>query len=173
MLIRTHRKLVSTLIPQSTLLAGFSPPTTPADLITTTDNDSNESIRAVWQIFHYLSILSITILLPIVFLSGEIGHMSRNCYFLDLPFFWFLNIAAGLLGSAIFLWTFLLVLVSSSPFFVTFLSVPRSVIQLLILSRFHMPLHSWIGLFLSLLASLWFLIVCWSESRRGGDLLRS
>ncbi len=178
-LVRTHRKLVSQSMQQATLLAGFSPPIHPVDSTSSTSSPPSfssmhtpatsssikEDSRASWQLFHYISLLSILCLLPVVLISGEIGHMSRNCYFLDLPFFWFLSLASGGLGAAVFLLTFLLT-VCTSPLVATFLFIPRSAIQLAILNKFKMPPHTWVGIVLGLASSAWFVLVQRKEGRR-------
>lgn len=171
-LLRTHRKLVSSVIPQGDLLTGFPPsPTINASESSSTNHGNQEDTRATWQLLYYTSLLSISILLPIVLISGEIGNISRNCYILDLPFTWFIMFANGTVGWCVF-WTTLLLTKATSPLTVTFLFIPRSAVQLMILRRdFMMPVYSWVGVGMCLLASAWFLFVRraeWVERGGGG-----
>ncbi|KAI9794599.1 MAG: hypothetical protein M1816_004486 [Peltula sp. TS41687] len=170
-LLRTHRKLVSSLIPQGDLLTGFppSPPLNPfSDQSSNNNHGNKEDTRATWQLMHYTSLLCISIILPIVFISGEIGNISRNCYILDLPFFWFITSANALVAWLVFCSTLLLTK-ATSPLAATFLFVPRSALQLMILSDFKMPVYSWVGVGMCLLASVWFLYVRRVEWGGGGS----
>ncbi|TVY88782.1 hypothetical protein LAWI1_G003578 [Lachnellula willkommii] len=80
---------VASLVPQGELIGTFPSSSAPADY-----SGSREEARAYWRLLHYTSTLSILILTPIVFLSGEISNISRNCYFLDVFFHW-LMFSAG------------------------------------------------------------------------------
>lgn len=106
-------------------------------------------------------------LTPIVILSGELGNIARNCYFLDVVFFWFLVFCGAVGSCAVFLSTVLLVVATASPLTATFVSVPRSAVQLALLSKFKMPAHSWVGVVMCLVSSLWFMIAREEESVRG------
>jgi hypothetical protein len=125
---------------------------------------SKEETRACWRILHYTSFLSILMLLPIVLFSGEIGNISRNCYFLDVPFFWFLTLCGGIGSWSVFFST-LLFAKATSPLTTVFLFVPRSAFQLVVFSRFKLPIFSWVGVGMCWLASLWYLSVRREECR--------
>ncbi|TKA59209.1 hypothetical protein B0A49_12609, partial [Cryomyces minteri] len=107
-------------------------------------NGRNEETRAYWRTLHYTSLLSLVILIPIVLVSGEPQHIRRNCYFLDVPFFWFLTLCSGIGSWAVFSTTLLLVK-ATSPLTATFLGLPRSAFQLVVLGHFRLPIHSWVG----------------------------
>lgn len=157
MLLRTYRTLVSALVPQGDVLTGYP---SSAD-----DSSSNrEETRAYYRVLHYTSILSITLLTPIVLFSGGIPHIIRNIPFLDVPFFW-LMIWCGALGSfAVFVSTLLLVKATSS-LTATFVAVPRSAFQLVILSLFKMPSHAWTGVVLCWVSCVWFAVARREEGR--------
>ena len=161
MLLRTYRSLVSTLISHQPNVLGISSPPMSAS---TDANGVLASTRAFWQVLHYTSLLSITLLLPILIVSGELPNISRNCYFLDVTFFWFLTFCGGLGSWAVFFSTLLLTK-ATSPFTVSFLFVPRSAWQLVVLEGFRMPVYSWVGVGLCWLCSLWFLIGRRNEGR--------
>ncbi|KAF3050366.1 hypothetical protein E8E11_009212 [Didymella keratinophila] len=136
LLLRTYRTLHSSLAPQSDVLAGY--PTRSAE------DDNREETRAYYRTLHYTSLLSIALLTPIVLLSGEPRNILHNIPFLDVPFFW-LMIWCGAIGSwAVFSSTLVLVK-ATSPLTATFINVPRSGVQLMLLSMFKMPAHSWVG----------------------------
>lgn len=198
LLIRTHRKLVSSLIPQGDLLMAYSPPlhavdtpshhhhhhlpphhhhhhqgtahTTPPPTSTTA---TREDTRATWQLLHYISLLTLLLLFPLVLLSGEVGDISRNCYFLDVPFFWFLVVSSSLLSTVVLISSFLFAH-ATSPLMASFTFVPRSAFMLFILSapRFGLPVHTWVGIGLCALSCAWFVGVrikegALGEGRRG------
>lgn len=113
---------------------------------------------------HYTSLLSLMILTPIVLVSGGVGKIVHNIPFLDVTFFWFM-IWMGALGSfSVFVSTLLLVK-ATSPLTATFVAVPRSAFQLMVLSMFKMPAHSWVGVILCWLSCLWFLVARRDEGR--------
>lgn len=157
LLLRTYRALVAGLIPQGDVLTGY--PSTSND-----DASNREETRAYYRILHYTSLLSILILTPIVLVSGEVPYIFRNIPFLDVPFFWFM-VWMGALGSwAVFTSTLLLVK-ATSPLTATFLCVPRGAFQLMAVSMFKMPAHSWVGVALCWASSLWFLVARRDEGR--------
>ncbi|OCK84661.1 hypothetical protein K432DRAFT_389366 [Lepidopterella palustris CBS 459.81] len=158
LLLRTYRTLVSGLVPQGDVLTGYP---------SSTNDESagnREETRAYWRTLHYTSSLSILILTPIVLVSGEVGNILHNCYFLDVPFFWFLTWCGGIGSWAVFVSTLLLAK-ATSPLTVTFVSIPRSAFQLVMLSHFKMPVHSWVGIGLCWLSSAWFLVARRNEGR--------
>jgi hypothetical protein len=160
MLLRTYQSRGETLIShQPSALGGGSSPVTDTDA-----NGTPASTRAFWQVLHYISLLSIILLTPILILSGELPNIGRNCYFLDVPFFWLLTLCGGLGSWAVFFSTLLLTK-ATSPMTVTFLFVPRSAWQLVMLEGFKMPVYSWVGVGLCWLCSLWFLFGRRKEGR--------
>jgi hypothetical protein len=156
LLLRTYRTLVANLIPQGDVLTGY--PST-AD-----DSQSNrEETRAYYRTLHYTSLLSLIILTPIVLVSGELGNIFHNLPYLDVPFFWFM-IWCGAIGSfSVFVSTLLLVK-ATSPLTATFIAVPRGAFQLIMLGG-KMPTHSWVGVILCWISSLWFLVARRDEGR--------
>ncbi|KAF2116125.1 hypothetical protein BDV96DRAFT_573375 [Lophiotrema nucula] len=157
LLLRTYRSIVAGLIPQGDILTGY--PSTADD-----SNSNREETRAYYRTLHYTSLISLMLLTPIVFFSGEVGNIYRNIPFLDVTFFWFM-IWCGAMGSfAVFVSTLLLVK-ATSPLTATFIAIPRGAFQLMVLSRMRMPVHSWVGVTLCWLSSLWFLVARRDEGR--------
>lgn len=158
-LLRAYRKLVADLIPQGDVL-----------IHSTHDDDdisvgcSKEETRAYWRTLHYTSLLSIAILVPIVIISGEVNQIYRNCYFLDVPWFWFLMVCGGLASWAVFVST-LLLLKATSVLTVAFVGVPRSAFQIVVLGRGWMGVHNWVGVGLCWASCLWYLGVRVREGR--------
>ena len=179
LVLQTHRRLVSSLVAQGDLLTAYSPPVHAArsrrrhshdfppdtdDPFTTigvaSSHSPKENTIATYHILHYTFLLSTLILLPITLLSGEIGDISRNCYFLDLPFFWVLMVSSALLATVVFVTTVLFAQATTTPLTVSFVgSVPPSVFLLWILSApsFRLPVHTWVGLALCTGSCLWFM----------------
>lgn len=163
-LLRAYRHLLTDLVPEGALLSvvdednlgsgggsgGAAQPST------------KESTRAYWRVLHYTSLLSMALLAPLVLASGELQHIRRNCYFLDVPWFWFLMACGGVGSWAVFS-SFLLLVQATSPLTATFVAVPRSAFQLAVLSKFRMPVHSWVGVSLCWASCLWYVWVRRSE----------
>ncbi|KAF2258769.1 hypothetical protein CC78DRAFT_504068 [Lojkania enalia] len=156
LLLRTYRTLVASLLPQGEVLTGY--PSTADD-----QSSNREETRAYYRTLHYTSLLSLIILTPIVLLSGDLSNIFRNIPFLDVPFFWFM-IWCGAIGSFAVFSSILLLVKATSPLTATFVGVPRGAFQLVMLSHFKMPAHSWVGVCLCWISCLWFL----GERRREG-----
>ncbi|KAK6008322.1 hypothetical protein QM012_000225 [Aureobasidium pullulans] len=163
LLLRGYRQLVSDLVPQGDLLSTTDSHTP------TVSTGTKEETRAYWRILHYTSSLTIAMLIPFVLVSGELRQISRNCYFLDVPWFWFLMSCASLGGFGIFS-SFLLLVKATSPLSANFVSLPRSVFQIVVLSKFRMPAHSWVGAGLCILSCLWYCLARIRDGRRRGSL---
>ncbi|KAK0654279.1 hypothetical protein DIS24_g5399 [Lasiodiplodia hormozganensis] len=160
LLLRTFRRLVNDMVPQGDVLTGF--PSTPG--LDETPSGSREETRAYWRTLHYTSVLTLFLTTPILVLSGELGNIYHNCYFLDVPFFWFLTVCGGIGAWAVFSSTLLLTK-ATSPLTVSFISVPRGAFQLMCLNKFKMPVHSWLGVSFCWVASAWFLVARRDEGR--------
>ncbi|KAF9700702.1 hypothetical protein EKO04_001640 [Ascochyta lentis] len=159
LLLRTYRTLLAGLVPPGDLLSGY-----PTGRGESEDGGNREETRAYYRTLHYTSLLSIALLTPIVLLSGELRNIYHNIPFLDVPFFW-LMIWCGAIGSwAVFSSTLVLVK-ATSPLTATFVNVPRSAVQLTLLSMFKMPAHSWVGVALCWAASVWYAASRRTESR--------
>lgn len=71
--------------------------------------DGKEETRTAWKLLHYANILSIALVLPWIFLAGEWGDIRRNCYILDVPWFWLLVVFGGFGAWGTFVGGFLVV----------------------------------------------------------------
>lgn len=161
MLLRTYRMLVNDMVPQGDVLTGFPSAESGADEASSV---TREETRAYWRTLHYTSILTLILLSPIVLFSGELSNIHHNCYFLDVPFFWFLTLCGGIGAWAVFTSTLLLTK-ATSPLTVNFISVPRGGFELMCLNHFKLPVHSWLGVGFCWVASGWFLIARRDEGR--------
>jgi hypothetical protein len=148
---RTYKSLVAQLVPQGELLGTF-----PASSTQTDFSGSREEARAYWRLLHYTSVLSILLFTPIVFLSGEVTNIYRNCYFLDVFFHWLMVVCGGLGSWAVF-WCTMALTRATSPLTTTFLFIPRAAFLLPIMSGFKMPAYSWIGIGMCWASCAWFL----------------
>ncbi|KAH6679226.1 hypothetical protein B0J14DRAFT_472473, partial [Halenospora varia] len=160
---RTYKSLVASLVPQGELIGTFPSSNAPVDY-----SGSKEEARAYWRLLHYTSLLSIMIFTPIVFLSGEIGNISRNCYFLDVFFHWLMVLCGGLGSWAVFFCTIALTR-ATSPLTATFLFIPRAAFLLPIMSGWKMPAYSWIGIGMCWASCAWFMM---GRRREGRPLER-
>ncbi|KAG8629149.1 hypothetical protein KVT40_003014 [Elsinoe batatas] len=147
--LRAYKQVVSDLVPQGDILAPSDDDSAPTYLGT------KEETRAYWRILHYTSLLSMMLIAPIVLISGEIQQIRRNCYFMDVPWFWFLMLCGGAGSWAVFS-SFLLLIKATSPLTATFVSIPRSAFQVMVLDKFRLPVHSWVGVSLCWASCLWY-----------------
>lgn len=160
---RTYKALVAGLVPQGDLLSGFTQnyggDRNPQDC-----SGTKEESRATYRLLHYTSLLSILLLVPIVVLSGELGNISRNCYFLDVFFFWLMMVCCGLGSWAVFIGTIML-MKATSPLTTTLVFIPQSAFMLASLEKFRLPAHSWVGMSLCWAACGWFMFDQRKEGR--------
>ncbi|KAF2830089.1 hypothetical protein CC86DRAFT_367963 [Ophiobolus disseminans] len=150
LLLRTHRAIMTDLIPQGHMI--------------TEEVSYGVETRAYYRTLHYVSFLSIMILTPIVLLSGELPYIYHNIPFLDVPFFLMMIWCGGLGSFAVFSSTLLLVK-ATSPFTTIFINTPRSAFQLAMINFFKIPKYSWGGILLCWLSSLWYLYIRRSEGQ--------
>ncbi|KAG9960203.1 hypothetical protein KCU61_g6783, partial [Aureobasidium melanogenum] len=162
LLLRGYRQLVSDLVPQGDLLSATDSNNQ------TVSTGTKEETRAYWRVLHYTSALTIVMLIPFVLISGELKQINRNCYFLDVPWFWFLMSCASLGGFGVFS-SFLLLVKATSPLSANFVSLPRSVFQIVVLSKFKMPAHSWVGAGLCILSCFWYCLARIRDGRSRGS----
>lgn len=148
---RAYKSLVAQLVPQRDLLGTFPSSSAAPDY-----SGSREEARAYWRLLHYTSTLSILLFTPIVFLSGEVTDIYRNCYFLDVFFHWLMVVCGGLGSWAVFFATMALTR-ATSPLTATFLFIPRAAFLLPIMAGWKMPAYSWIGIGMCWASCAWFL----------------
>jgi hypothetical protein len=158
LLLRTYRVLLRQINP--TIDPSTTNPYTSASPSGTADE-----ARATWQLLHYTSLLSLLLFAPLVLLSGEVGNIARNCYFLDEWWHWFM-MWNGSLGTFSVLIGYVLVVKATSPLTANFLSVPKYAFLLPILASFKLPVHAWVGVVMAFACSGWFVAVRMRESRR-------
>ncbi|KAF8246732.1 hypothetical protein K440DRAFT_585327 [Wilcoxina mikolae CBS 423.85] len=119
--------------------------------------DGKDGTRAAWKLLHYINFLSILFILPCVIISGELQNIGRNCYFLDVAFFWLMMFGAGAAAGATFVSGFLLVS-ASTPLTMVVTTYPRSALQTVLLIGFKMPTWSWVGVLMCWGSSVWYLV---------------
>ena len=117
--------------------------------------DGNDATRSAWKLLHYTNLLSIIFLLPCALISGELRGISRNCYFLDVTYFWLLMLGAGAAAWATFITGFLLVR-ASTPLTMVVTTYPRSALQTVLLIRANLPTWSWVGVLMTWGAAVWY-----------------
>jgi hypothetical protein len=169
LLSRTHASLIARQAPAGTVLTAFDHHDHDHDHsaapTTTIESGSRQSTRAYYQLLHYNSWLSLALLAPLVLLSGELPRIARNCYFLDVFWFWFVCAAGGFCAFAVFASNLALVR-ATSPLTASFVgAVPRAAAQVVVFSNFRLPVHSWVGVVLCWVASGWYVVVRREEGR--------
>lgn len=160
MLQKAYKAQVAALSPQADLLSDRQGESA------TDASGTKEEARASWRVMHYISLMSILIYVPILLISGEIGNIWRNCYFLDAFFHWFMMVCQGLGAWAVFLGTFAMTR-ATSPLTTTFLFIPRVAFLYPLMCKMHLSAHSWIGVAMCWASVLWFV----KAQRRQGRVL--
>lgn len=79
--------------------------------------DQKDETRIAWKLLHYINVLSILMVLPWILLAGEWGDISRNCYILDVPWFWLMILFSGIGAWGSFVSGFLVIQVYLNIFF--------------------------------------------------------
>lgn len=156
LLLRTYRLILAGLVPQGDVMTGYP---TSADEV-----GNREETRAFYRTLHYTSLITLIILTPIVLLFGDVRHIYHNIPFLDVPFFWAMMLFGGMGSWAVFSSTLLMVKMTS-PLSTTFVTVPRTAFQLMMISLGKIPSQSWVGVVLCWVASVWFAVARRDEGR--------
>lgn len=163
---RTYKVFVSAIVPQGEILSGYS---ATASTGAVDASGSKEESRAIWRLFHYTSLVSILLLIPVVILSGELPDIYRNCYFADLFFPWLMMVCSGIGSWSVFFSTMVLVR-ATSPLTATFIFIPKAAFMLMTLEKFKLPTYSWVGVGMCWICSAWFMIGRIREGRTLGRL---
>ncbi|PQE30292.1 gdp-fucose transporter protein [Rutstroemia sp. NJR-2017a WRK4] len=158
---RTYKTLVAQLVPQGELIGTFaSSSNASSDL-----SGSREENRAYWRLLHYTSLLSIIIFIPILLLSGEVGHIARHCYFLDVFWHWLMVLCGGTGSWAVF-WSTVALTRATSPLTTSFLFIPRAAFLLPIMAGLKkMPAYSLIAIGMCWASCAWFMMSRRKEGR--------
>ncbi|KAI5790401.1 hypothetical protein FPQ18DRAFT_293390 [Pyronema domesticum] len=106
------------------------------------------STRAFWKLMHYLNLLTIIILIPMCFITGEFRNISRNCYILDVAWFWLMMLGAGATAFSTFVMGFAVV-VATTPLTMVVAAYPRAAVQLVMIMGVKMPVWSWVGVLMT------------------------
>jgi len=162
---RTYSRVLANISPETDLLSEqpvYGPG--PAE-----PSGSKEEGRATWQLLHYTSLISILMVTPLVFLSGEFSDISRNCYFLDVPFHWLMVTCGGLGSWAVFFGTFVLTRATSAVT-TSFVFTARAAFIVPVMAHFRIPAHSWVGFIICWACCAWFMQVRRKEGKVLGRL---
>jgi hypothetical protein len=157
LLLRTYRLILAGLVPPGDVLTQGYP--TSAE-----EAGNREETRAFYRTLHYTSLISLILLTPTVLLFGDVSHIYHNIPFLDVPFFWAMMLFGGMGSWAVFSSTLLMVK-CTSPLTTTFVAVPRTAFQLMMINLGKIPSQSWVGVVLCWLSSVWFLVARRDEGR--------
>ena len=126
-----------------------------------------------WPALRHASLLSVIILIPLVFLTGEARRVWQDSYVLDMNCVRYLFFFSGILNGILFVVMSLLVM-STSPVMTNFLAAFSNAIQIGIFCKGGLVLFNWLGL-----AGCWFFSVCfvliqiyaqWEGGNRNNDM---
>jgi hypothetical protein len=157
LLNRTHRQLIAAQLSSGDVLTGFS---------AARESGIKQATRAYYQVLHYTSLLALALLAPMVAVSGELPRIARNCYFLDVVWFWVVCAAGGLAAFAVFA-SYLALIRATSPLTANFLAVPKAAALMVLFSGARLPVYSWVGVALCWAGTGWYVLVKREEGRRG------
>lgn len=118
--------------------------------------DGKDNTRASWKMLHYINTLSIVFIFPWAIISGELKDISRNCYFLDVAFFWLMVLGAGAAAWATFVTGFLVVM-ATTPLTMVVTTYPRSALQTVLLTGFKLATWSWVGVLMCWGSMVWYI----------------
>lgn len=128
-----------------------------------------QALMVLGTTFRSTSLASTILLIPMLLFSGEIQHICRNAYILDVPSFWHLLVASSILSATSFFLPLLLVRFVS-PLKATFLHVPSCVILLAVFHHNTLTPQGWINVAICLTFSLTLVI---SKAEDGPSLTTS
>lgn len=120
-------------------------------------SDGKDVNRTSWKLLHYTNIISIMLVFPWLILSGELRDISRNCYFLDVAFFWLMMLGAGAAAFGTFVAGFLLTR-ATTPLTVIVSTYPRSALQSVLIVGLKLPTWSWVGVAMCWGSSVWYAV---------------
>lgn len=172
-LITTFRRILAYNSPNQ------NPSSEPITVPTSFHGDDKSLSRSHYHLMHYTTILSALLILPWVFISGEAGDISRNCYILDIAGFWMLMLVQGLVFYAQFL-GFWILIKTTSPLTGNVVAEGIQVIfQAIVLGGFGMHEWGWMGAMTGLGAGVWYMlgrrrecgIRLWGSTEPGEDVL--
>ena len=120
--------------------------------------DGHSLPRAHYHLIHYTTFLSVLLTLPWVFISGESGSISRNCYILDIPWFWLMVILGGLASYTTMLGSWMLVKATSPLTGNLAVEGLQVTVQTILLGGFKMKEWGWMGAMTGWGAGVWYLL---------------
>jgi hypothetical protein len=99
--------------------------------------------------------LAVVVLIPLLLFSGELGHISRNCYFLKVPNFWIFLFGGAAFRSVLLISSALFIQSTSALNFII-LIVLIEVSQVAPLTYSKLLTSQWLALALCFLTAVWF-----------------
>ena len=131
--------------------------------------DGKSPARSHWKLLLYTNMMAIILTLPWIFISGEAGNISRNCYILDIPWFWLMILVGGIASWGVFVGGWMLVK-ATTPLTGNVVGGVRVAVQSVLLSGFRLPEWSWTGAVMAISSGVWYLLgrrrevgVTWGE----------
>lgn len=176
LLVLTYKKLLAYHSPQG---YGHPNPSIMGPGTTTFQfhGDGHAQPRAHYHLLHYTTVLSALLTLPWVFISGEAGSIQRNCYILDIPWFWLMIVLGGLAAYSSFL-AFWMLVRTTSPLTGNLVVQGLGVtVQAVVLGGRGMQEWGWMGAMTGWGAGVWYLlgrrrecgVSLWGGGPEGGD----
>jgi hypothetical protein len=107
------------------------------------------------RLVRHIALLSVLLLIPVLLISGELGYIYRNCYFLGVTDFWVFLFAGGAFRAIFFVSTILLIRATSALNTIVLL-VLVNVSQVAILTYDKLLSLQWLGLIICLVAGVIF-----------------
>jgi len=115
--------------------------------------ESSDSLKSL-HLLQQTVLIAVIILTPLLLFSGELSHISRNCYFLRVPRFWIFLFGGGAFRSVLLISSALFIMSTSALSFIIFI-VLVEVSQVALLTYSKLLFSQWLALALCLPTGSW------------------
>lgn len=153
LLLRTYDTFCNSTL-QRPVGSGFDP-----ESGNSADELKQDELRVFWLVLRLTVWISTALLAVVLLFSGELPDILSNCYVLDTIILWCLIWGSGMLTGMVMILTLMLARRTSAAV-ATFLFVPESGLEILILNRFSITLSNWTDIIMC-----WFSSVCFMVER--------
>lgn len=124
---------------------------------------NQDELPAFWLVLCLTAMISTALLAVVLLFSGELQDIFSNCYVLDIKLLWCSICGSSILTGTVLILTLQLCRTTSAAV-ATFLFVPESGLQIVILNHFSMALSYWTDVIMCWLSSLYFTLEKGKES---------
>lgn len=159
LLLRTYDATFSSLMLQRQIASGLD---------TESGNSANplrkkDELHVFWLVLRLTTMVSTALMAVVFLLSGELPDIFSNCYVLDMKILWLAIWGSGMLTGTVIILTLWLTRKTSAAV-ATFLFVPESCLEIVILNHFSLTLSNWTDIMMCWISTLYFMLEKGKES---------